>query len=645
MNIIGKIIKTNETAYIRIIELCKEFRYLPQWFVLLSDLIIVFISFTLTYFICYNLYDLTVITVPFLVKASVHFFFTLFFFYIFKTYKGIIRYSTYRDALRLFLSLCLSHLSLFLLDEIYFYFYQISLFPVKIGFIINFALAFIAIFTVRMFIKVFYDYTRNNPNSSEEEIPMLMYGISSATIELAKLIIRTPNMPYKLTGFLVSDFYAANKRVLNLPVFYVEGSLESLIWEKHIKAMMINPSELDSSIKQKINDQCLRYNVELLSAPSITEKKVRKLRIEELLGRIPIEIDTSSIRDSLDGQCVLVTGAAGSIGSELVRQISNFNPGLLLLCDAAETPIHLLRLELAENFPHLKFSSVICDVRNFQRMEKIFEKYKPKFVYHAAAYKHVPLMEENPSEAILTNVLGTRNVAYLSVKNRAEAFVMISTDKAVNPGNIMGASKRIAEMYVQSISQEMQCQNKQDPSKNYNTRIITTRFGNVLGSNGSVIPRFQEQIEKGGPVTVTHKDIIRYFMTIPEACRLVLEAGNMGKGGEIFVFDMGEPVRIADLAERMIRLSGYRPYIDIDIKFTGLRPGEKLYEELLNDKEHIKPTHNPKIMIGKIREQNFTEVLKQILFLIDRAKESDDIEVIRVIKEIVPEFVSENPHI
>ncbi|MCL2652026.1 MAG: polysaccharide biosynthesis protein [Candidatus Azobacteroides sp.] len=368
-------------------------------------------------------------------------------------------------------------------------------------------------------------------------------------------------------------------------------------------------------------------------------RKINKLCIEDLLGRPPIHINTDSIEHNLNNKIVLITGAAGSIGSEIVRQLCGFNVKILLLCDIAETPLYQLSLEISDTFPAVKTQLFLADVRNYDRMKMIFDQYCPQFVFHAAAYKHVPLMEMQPSEAILANVLGTKNVADLAIKYQSECFVMISTDKAVNPSSVMGASKRIAEIYIQYLANSQMTQREKS-----STRFITTRFGNVLGSNGSVIPRFTKQIEAGGPITVTHPDIIRYFMTISEACNLVLEASILGKGGEIFVFDMGESINIKEMAESMIRLSGLEPYKDINIIFTGLRPGEKMYEELLYNKEMKLPTSHEKIMIiDKSDEYNYSDVIPKLLHLIESAAGNDNpLEIVKLMKEIVPEFISKN---
>jgi FlaA1/EpsC-like NDP-sugar epimerase len=370
--------------------------------------------------------------------------------------------------------------------------------------------------------------------------------------------------------------------------------------------------------------------------PEYKTLKTTKLNIGDLLGRATIMMDMESIAKTLRGKTVMVTGAAGSIGSEIVRQLGDLKIGKLLLCDMAESPLHQLGLEVEYAFPDLDFDLIICDVRNYEKMNYIFGLYRPQYIYHAAAYKHVPLMEEYPCEAVLANVLGTKIVSILAMAYHAECFVMISTDKAVNPSNVMGASKRIAEIYVQSLSEWLKTQENTPVM----TRFITTRFGNVLDSSGSVVPIFRKQIEQGGPLTVTHPEVTRYFMTIPEACSLVLEAGNFGKGGEIFIFDMGAPIKIKELAEEMVRLSGLEPYKDIDIVYTGLRPGEKLYEELLYDKENTKPTKNEKIMIGKNYARDFEEIEDKVSRLIDLAHKFKPIEVVKAMKEIIPEFVS-----
>ncbi len=620
-------------------DLLKDGAYLSKWIVLLLEVFLSSVAFLVAYMICFSLLEQPVLLGPFFGKLLLNIFFSTAFFLIFKTYKGIIRHSTFRDLFRVALAVASSNLVMWLVNEVLHSIDGKMIFP-NVGFFINFSVSLFLILSKKMSVKLVYDYIKSSARNKSHK-SLFVYGITTADVEFARLVEKDSNNEYKLEGFISTSTSAVGKKLYDVPVYYADSQLEELLDRLHVQVLLINPLELERSEKGKIADACIRHNVELLSAPPVSEwregasKKVKKIMIEELLGRIPIEIDVTSIGASLSGKCILITGAAGSIGSEIVRQISKFETRLLLLCDIAETPLHQLRLELEEKCPKLNFLPIVADVRNDKRMEGIFEKFRPQYVYHAAAYKHVPLMEEHPSEAVLTNVCGTKNMVDLSIRYQVESFVMISTDKAVNPSNVMGCSKRIAEIYVQSKAVEF--------GKNNQTRFITTRFGNVLGSNGSVIPRFKEQIAKGGPVTVTHKDIIRYFMTIPEACRLVLEAGNMGKGGEIYVFDMGDPVKIVDLAERMIRLAGYEPGKDIEIQFTGLRPGEKLYEELLNDQEQTKPTHNRKIKIGKIREyDNYEEIHAVISDLIHLSLTSDTLGAVKLMKVLVPEFISKN---
>ena len=624
----------------------KEFPYLPRWIVLLIDICIAIFAFTVSYLICYQLLQAIVITGAFVSKLLVNTFVTVFFFLIFKTYGGIIRYSSFMDGLRIFVALFCTGLTMILLNFILEKSLDYRLL-VYSGFFINFILTFSLMFVFRMFVKLLYDHIGIDNYRLEKYTPLLIFDITPSTVSLARMIKNNRSAPFRLIGFISPDPKAVDKSILNEPVFSMDQNDILKVKEKGAKALLIDPIEIGRSEKQAIAEYCLENKIQMLSLPPVSEwvngqprmDKIKNIQIEDLLGRVPIKISVEEIGQSLEQKCVMVTGAAGSIGSEIVRQIGRFNPSLLLLCDVAESPLHYLQLEISEKYPNLNFVPVICDVRNYDRMEQVFKTYHPQHVYHAAAYKHVPLMECHPSEAIHTNVIGSKNLADLAVKYDAEVFVMISTDKAVNPTNVMGASKRIAEIYVQSL---YKCLKDSQETHNKKIKIITTRFGNVLGSNGSVIPRFKGQIEKGGPVTVTHPDIIRYFMTIPEACRLVLEAGNMGNGGEIFVFDMGDPVKIVDLAEKMIRLAGFIPYKDIDIKFTGLRPGEKLYEELLANEESTQPTYNKKIMIGSAREYDYLAVKSQLERLLEFVVAYKDEDVVRIMKELVPEYISAN---
>ena len=498
-----------------------------------------------------------------------------------------------------------------------------------------------------MSIRLTYDFFRNAKMTEVKNIPLLIYSVTDATVSLANMMKSNPTSPYRVVGFLTSDGRAIDKMIMGSPVYSNKTQYSKIIKKTGAHTLLINPTELERNEKQELLDFCLENNIEMISPPPVSDwkegapqlNKMKKIQIEDLLGRVPIQINVEAIGAGLNNKCILVTGAAGSIGSEIVRQIGHFTPKLLLLCDTAESPLHYLQLEVEERFPNLNFIPVICDVRNADRMEQLFQVYRPDYIYHAAAYKHVPLMENHPSESVMTNVMGTKNVADLAVKYDAQVFIMISTDKAVNPTNVMGASKRVAEIYVQSLFQHLQ---KHSNKKNRSLKIITTRFGNVLGSSGSVIPRFKDQIEKGGPVTVTHPDINRFFMTIPEACRLVLEAGNMGKGGEIFVFDMGEPVNISYLAERMIRLAGFSPHQDIEIIYTGLRPGEKLYEEVLAQEETTQPTYNRKIKIANVRKYDYGFVCQHLAELTSSALTFDDDNAVKIMKKLVPEYISTN---
>ena len=488
---------------------------------------------------------------------------------------------------------------------------------------------------------------------------VIIYGAGEAGIAAKRTLDHDNKVNMMLEAFIDDDERKAGKSIDGIKIFHTREFL-NLIKQEKVDDLIIASQNIPPDRKNKIVDICLENDVKVLTLPPVrswingqlSSKQLQNIKIEDLLEREPIEINNDIIGDQLKGRRVLVTGAAGSIGSEIVRQIAEFGPQMIILNDQSETPLHELHLELQENNLENNFHSFIGDVRDHCRMELLFQTFKPHYVYHAAAYKHVPLMEHNPAEAVRTNVMGTKVVADLSVKYGVQKFVMISTDKAVNPTNVMGASKRIAEIYVQSLFNSFKYQEpavytnglshlNRDRS-GVNTRFITTRFGNVLGSNGSVIPRFKAQIQKGGPITVTHPEITRYFMTIPEACRLVLEAGSMGEGGEIFIFDMGKSVKIVELAKKMVRLSGLVPHQDIAIEFSGLRPGEKLYEELLNDLENTMPTHHEKIMVAQVREYHFQTINEHIRELIKLSCEYKDRQVVVKMKEIVPEFKSNN---
>src|SRR5690554_2569738 len=468
---------------------------------------------------------------------------------------------------------------------------------------------------------------------------VLIFGSDRNAVLIKQALSSDPEINYVVEGFISSDRSMLNTYLEQKKVYHLKD-LPKLKKEKKIQEVLISNENLDERDKRVVIERCIRSGIKVLTIPPVknwlsgklSKKQIQKLRIEDLLQRRPITIDQRKVRSDLFGKRVLVTGAAGSIGSEIVRQVLSYEPSLLILCDHAESPLHEIQLAMEDEFPGASLEVVLADVSNYDRMYKLFNICRPEIVYHAAAYKHVPMIENNPFEAISVNVGGTKNIADLSVHFEAEQFVMVSTDKAVNPTNVMGASKRLAEIYTQSLNGVLSCK----------TRFITTRFGNVLGSNGSVIPRFRSQIKKGGPITVTHPEITRYFMTIPEAVQLVLEAGTMGQGGEIFVFDMGKPVKIVDLARQMIRLAGLEEGKDIDIVYSGLRPGEKLYEELLSSAESTLPTHHHKISIAKVREYRYEVASQEIDELLEINKHHQNIEVVQKMKQIIPEFLSKN---
>jgi FlaA1/EpsC-like NDP-sugar epimerase len=569
------------------------------------------------------------------------------FFLLFRTYSNILRYTTIKDGMRIFLSLFLANVLLIGSEALLYTVHEEFTLSFTICFF-NFIMAFFAIFCFRMTIRLVFDSATTYRQIERKRIQILIYGIDLSQISIAEMIIADKKLPYYVAGFISPESSVSDQKIIGLPIYKASDVFNRIDAFSQIKALLINFEGIEQEEKRNLAEICLQNNIDLLAAPSISnwinsdnrENKIIKVDIKDLLGRVPLQINMESIGQTLQGKTVMITGAAGSIGSGIVRQLSNFKVGLLVLCDMAESPLHQLGLELADTYPDLKFHLSVCDVRNYDKMKFIVKSFRPHYIYHAAAYKHVPLMENHPCEAILSNVLGSKIMSSLALNYKAECFVMISTDKAVNPSNVMGASKRIAEIYVQTLAKQQQT--KEKDRERTETRFIITRFGNVLGSNGSVIPRFTQQIARGGPITVTHPDIIRYFMTVQEACSLVLEAGSMGKGGEIFVFDMGEPVKIKNMAEEMIRLSGLEPYKDIDIVYSGLRPGEKLYEELLYDKENTKPTNNKKIMIGKSEDRDFETVNTAIKRIIDAASICRQTEVVKIMKEIVPEFISQN---
>ncbi|MDR0831193.1 MAG: polysaccharide biosynthesis protein [Prevotellaceae bacterium] len=617
-----------------IIEFVKDIPVVSKWLILSVDIVLCIVSFFITYAVTININPQDFFQ-HFAIKMLVVLAVTITFSFIFKVHNGILRYSTYRDIFFLGISLFLANSILTIINLIYeHYSGDVSLPP--LSFFINFVFTFNAMFFFRMIVRLIFDLTKNS-YSKKNKNAVLIYGVSPTSIGIAKMIEADEYSPYYVSGFISSNEDFTRSKILRQPVIFKEHFYKNPKKINNIKSIIINPQEIDMAEKRVLSEICFEEHIELLTVPSVDAwniRDIKKLNIEDLLGRDTIKINTQLISENLNEKVVLVTGAAGSIGSEIARQLCSFDIKMLICCDVAETPLHNLTLELKEKFPKVNFVSQIADVRNWTAMKEVFEKYHPQYIYHAAAYKHVPMMENHPKEAVRTNVKGTKIVADLAFEYNAECFVMISTDKAVNPSNVMGASKRIAEIYIRILSQRV-------AKKQGTTRYIITRFGNVLGSNGSVVPLFTEQIKNGGPLTVTHPEIIRYFMTIPEACSLVLDAGHLGKGGEIFLFDMGEPVKIKDMAEDMIRLMGYEPYKDINIIFSGLRPGEKLYEELLYNRDDAKYTENKKIIIDKVKIHDETIVLPKIDSLFNIAEIGNNLDVVKIMKSIVPEFKSQ----
>lgn len=612
-------------------------KVLPIWTILLIDVFIIVISSLLAYALRYDFRSIflesSTIDKTILWTVAVN----LIFFCVFRTYSNVLRFSSFVDIMRIFVSLTVSYALLMITSVLTESYLEFNLAPVSVLFM-SYIISFAMMACSRVIVKTFFEALNFDGTHSTN---VFIYGAKEAGVNIAKALRVNLRNHYRLRGFIADEPELINKVMMGVKVFPNDDTLIDVLNDRDVQTIIISPAKMEELKKSDMADRLLVHNIKLMTAPPLSEwngqalsrTQLKEIQIEDLLQRNPIEIDIRKVASHLEGKRVMITGAAGSIGSEIMRQVASFNPYKLILVDQAETPLHDIRLELQDRWRDIDAETIIADISNATRMEDIFREFKPQYIFHAAAYKHVPMMEDNVSESIQVNVFGTRTVADLAVKYGAEKFVMISTDKAVNPTNVMGCSKRICEIYVQSLAKKLQKEG------GHATQFITTRFGNVLGSNGSVIPRFRDQIQRGGPVTVTHPEIIRYFMTIPEACRLVLEAGSMGNGGEIYIFDMGKPVKIVDLAKRMISLSGRT---DVKIEFTGLRHGEKLYEELLNVKELTKPTYHEKIMIATVREYDYDEVKERIQKLIDVSYTYDQMKIVAAMKDIVPEFVSKN---
>lgn len=609
---------------------------LPHWGVLLLDSFIVLFACFIGKYFELDGRDFVESFYVIVIGSIINMLLYVLSFVVFKTYRGIIRYSSFVDLQRIVLSTLMgSALTLVL-------WYLTRDIPAMAiagpqGILVTFLVSTLLMWTERVIVKRMYDNFH-----SEDAIPVAIYGTKAGGVSLAKSISAVKEKVYRLEAFISDGEEMKNTTLFGKKIYLNREGIAQKMLELGVKAILVSPLKSTTFRKNdKMVDEFLSAGIRIMMMPSaeewdgtteVSHQSLKDVDIEDLLPREKIDVDMSAIGALLRDKVILITGAAGSIGSELVRQVAVYNPTAMILIDQAETPMHDIRLMMARQFAYIKSHTIVSSIANKEHMEQIFSQFRPDYVFHAAAYKHVPMMEDNPAIAVQNNIYGTRVMADLAVKYGTKKFVMISTDKAVNPTNVMGCSKRICEIYCQSLNKAIQEGKVQGV-----TQFVTTRFGNVLGSNGSVIPIFKDQIKKGGPITVTHPSIIRFFMLIPEACKLVLEAGTMGKGGEIFVFDMGAPVRIVDLAKRMIKLSGAQ---GIQIKYTGLRDGEKLYEEVLNDDELTKPTHHPKIMIASVREYDYDEVLANELRLHELSASFDDMAIVKLMKEIVPEYKS-----
>ncbi len=615
-------------------------RFVSRWIVLTIDIFIVAFSFLLAIFVRSNLDINSVLSEKFEIQFAIILLVKIIGFLLFRSYAGIIRHTSIADAINIFKALNFS-LGLLLSANI-----TASILNPEVGFIVSnsivvvdYLFSLFLLIASRLVLKAaYYSFVEGYKKKTKVAI----FGAGRSGRITKHTLFTDGKTDYDVVAFIDDNDSVAGKTIEGLRVYSSSVIGKGILKELGIEEVIISIQNISADRKRAFVDQCLLENISIKSIPPVSNwingelsaKQIRKVRIEDLLEREQINLDKENIKAQVFGRRLLITGAAGSIGSEISRQLVHYKPSLLVLLDQAETPLYELEIELNKLSASIDFEIeyVIADITNLIRMEAVFEKFRPEIVFHAAAYKHVPMMENNPSEAVSVNVFGTKNIADLSIKYKTEKFVMVSTDKAVNPTNVMGATKRVAEVYIQSF----------DSFDDNHTKFITTRFGNVLGSNGSVIPLFKKQIENGGPVTVTHPDITRYFMTIPEACQLVLEAGSMGHGGEIFIFDMGESVKILDVAKKMILLSGLTQGKDIEIKFTGLRPGEKLYEELLNESENTIPTHHSKIMIAKVSKVKTEVVLKSLTELKNAYNGHENNAMVSIIKEIVPEFLSKN---
>jgi FlaA1/EpsC-like NDP-sugar epimerase len=629
---------------------------LPYWAILIADAFIVFLSAVFVYWVTHPNYEVLEVHSALFHTALLYAMLSWISAGVFKTYRGVLRYTSSVDLIKLgyanLMSLGLSLLSWFILS-----YFEVTLFTAlrPIHMVATFFISITLMWGMRILVKTIYE----DVNASKNTTRVLIYGALTGGVGMAKYIRSQKPVQYELCGFISHEQRMRGMKLMGVPVYHVDDDLASIVKEENIEAVLVSPYRvkefrnnqkvqnilIDAGCKIYMSQEAKEATIidGTLTDEDMMDMQLHEVSVEDLLPRQEIHVDMKSLEEQLAGKRVLITGSAGSIGSEIVRQVAAFGPAKMMMIDQAESPQHDIRLMMARDFPTVDAEVIVTSISRRTRMEAIFSYFRPDYVFHAAAYKHVPMMEDNPSEAIMNNVYGTKVIADMSVKYGAKKFVMISTDKAVNPTNVMGCSKRICEIYVQSLDRKLKLDalnvQHQTGKKEEYTQFVTTRFGNVLGSNGSVIPLFKEQIKRGGPVTVTDERIVRFFMLIPEACKLVLEAGTKGNGGEIFVFDMGEPVKIADLAKRMIALSHAQ---NVEITYTGLREGEKLYEEVLNELEGTKPTFHEKIRIAQVREYDYDEVNREIEDLVETSKLFNNMDTVRKMKQIVPEYKSNN---
>ncbi|PZU86781.1 MAG: polysaccharide biosynthesis protein [Chryseobacterium sp.] len=615
-----------------------DLKFLPRWVILVIDILIVNVSLLISHWFITELnvrhYNVFPLRYVFLFMIAIN----VLYMYVFKTYLGVIRHSTFVDLFKIFFANLCGILTIIIIN--YTYYLGSGQKIILIPFLgLYFATSCLFLFVFRLCVKGFFNIIKENKRSSTRK-KIYILGDDDTSVAIAQVVLSNRNLPFDITGFISYQDKKVSIKLLDRKIITKSNFINNLKnGRKEVNGVLVIKESLQKEELDFWVNLLLENNLKIYKAPALQKlrsneiiNQINTIQIEDLLNRKPIKLDNFEVKKRHFQKTVLVTGGVGSIGKEIVKQVALLEPLQIVILDQSETPLYDTELEMRELYPHINFKFILADISNYSRLEPLFARYNFSMVYHAAAYKHVPLVEDNPHEAVLVNVMGTKNLALLSSKYKVNRFVMVSTDKAVNPTNVMGASKRVAELFVQSL------QNLEDNT----TKYITTRFGNVLGSNGSVIPHFRKQIEKGGPVTITHPEIVRYFMTIAEACELVLHAGTMGSGGEIYVFDMGEPVKILELAKRMIKLSGFEPDIDIKIIYTGLRPGEKLYEELLSDNTRTLPTSHEKIMISKDPSMHFADIDELTDLVIDFSKKEEKQEIVRILKSIVKEFKSNN---